>query len=46
MYLNNIKYKFQDYDFYVTITDGRMTIFQIELQTLMRLVGQAKCPSI
>ena len=43
---NNIKYKVQDYDFYVTITDGHVTIFQIKLQTLMKLVGQAKYPSI
>jgi hypothetical protein len=38
----NIKYKVQDYDFYVTITGGNLTIFQIRLQTLMKLVGQAK----
>ena len=30
---------------YVTITDGHVTIFQIKLQTLMKLVGQAKHPS-
>jgi len=30
---------------YVTITDGHVTIFQIRLQTLMKLVGQAKYPS-
>ena len=28
---------------YVTITDGHVTIFQIRLQTLIKLVGQAKC---
>jgi hypothetical protein len=27
---------------YVTITDGHVTIFQIKLQTPMKLVGQAK----
>ena len=27
---------------YVKITDGHVTIFQIRLQTLMKLVGQAK----
>jgi hypothetical protein len=32
--------------FVVTITDGHVTIFQIRLQTLMKLVGQAKYPSI
>jgi phosphatidylserine decarboxylase len=31
---------------YVTITDGHMTIFPIRLQTLMKLVGQAKYSSI
>jgi hypothetical protein len=31
---------------YVTITDGLVTIFQIRLQTLIKLVGQAKYPSI
>jgi hypothetical protein len=44
-----MKYKVQDYDFfviYVSITDGFVTIFQIILQTLMKLVGQAKYPSI
>ena len=46
MYLNNIKHKVQDYDFHFTITDGHVTIFQIRLQTLMKLVGQAKYPSI
>ena len=30
---------------YVTITDGYVTISQIRLQTLMKLVGQAKYPS-
>jgi hypothetical protein len=30
---------------YVTITDGHVTIFQIRLQRLMKLVGQAKYPS-
>jgi len=44
--LNNIKYKVQDYDYYVTITDGHVTIFQIRLQTLIKLVGQAKNPLI
>ena len=34
--------KVQDYDVYVTITDGHVTIFQIRLQTLMKLVCQAK----
>jgi hypothetical protein len=49
IYLNNIKYKVQDYDFfviYVTITDGHVKIFQIRLQTLLKLVCQAKYPSI
>ena len=46
IYYNNIKYKVQDYDFYVTITHGNVTIFQIRLQTLMKLVGQAKYLSI
>jgi hypothetical protein len=27
------------------ITDGHVTIFKIKLQTLMKLVGQAKYPS-
>ena len=31
---------------YVTITDGHVTIFQIRLQTLIKLVSQAKYPSI
>jgi len=31
---------------YVTITDGHVTIVEIRLQTLMKLVGQAKYPSI
>ena len=43
---NNIKYKVQDYDFKVTIADGHVTIFQIRLQTLKKLVDQAKYPSI
>jgi hypothetical protein len=30
---------------YVTITFGHVTIFQINLQTLMKLVGQANYPS-
>jgi hypothetical protein len=30
---------------YVTITDGHVTIFQLRIQTLMELVGQAKYPS-
>jgi hypothetical protein len=30
---------------YIMITDGDVTIFQIILQTLMKLVGQAKYPS-
>jgi hypothetical protein len=46
IYFNNKKYKVQDYDFYVMITDGHVTIFQIRLQTLMKLVGQAKYLSI
>jgi hypothetical protein len=44
IYLNNIKYKVQIM-IYVTITDDHVTIFQIRLQTLMKLVGQAKYPS-
>ena len=30
---------------YVTITDGHVIIFQIRLQTLVKLFGQAKYPS-
>ena len=30
---------------YVTITGGHVTIFQIRLQTPMKVVGQAKYPS-
>jgi hypothetical protein len=30
---------------YVTITGGHVTIFQIRIQMLMKLVGQAKYPS-
>jgi hypothetical protein len=29
--LNNIKYKVQDYDFYVTITDGHVTFFSNQI---------------
>ena len=46
IYFINIKYKVQDYDFYVTIIDGDVTIFQIRLQTPMQLFGQAKFPSM
>ena len=46
IYSNNIKYKVQDYVFKVTIADDHVIIFQIRLQTLKKLVGQAKYPSI
>jgi hypothetical protein len=32
--------KLQDYDFYVTIIDGHVTIFQIRLQTLIKLINE------